>query len=95
MLLDLVARVIDAGATEMEVEYKAGREEVFAVCCGIGVGIASLNSTSEEARSLRKELYAIGKKKRVVRISATAYVLRVRIFGSFGEDAFHVTIERN
>lgn len=93
-LLELVARAIKAGADDMEIEYKSGREEVFAVGSGIGVGIASLDSGSEEARLLREELYAIAKKKRVVRISGCAYAMRVQIYDSFGEDAFRVTIKR-
>ena len=49
----------------MEIEYKNGREEVFAVSSGIGVGIAGLDSSSEEARSRREELTAIAKKNRL------------------------------
>jgi len=94
-LLDLVATAIEAGASEMEVEYKDGREQVFAVCSGIGVGIASLASGSEEARSLREDLYAIAKKRGVVHISGRAYVLRVQTVENFGEDTFHVTIKRS
>ena len=94
VLLELVARVIKAGVDHMEIAYKNGREEVFAVSSGIGVAIASLDSSSEEARLLREELYAIAKKKRVVNISGCAYAMRVQIFDSFGEDAFRVTIKR-
>ncbi|MGH8479583.1 MAG: hypothetical protein ACREXK_08435 [Gammaproteobacteria bacterium] len=94
ILLELVARAIEVGADDMEIEYKSGREEVFAVGAGIGVGIASLDSGSEEARLLREELYAIAKKKRVVRISGCAYAMRVRIYDGFGEDAFRVTTKR-
>lgn len=94
VLLELVARAIKVGADDMEIEYKNGREEVFAVSSGIGVAIVSLDSKSEEARLLREELYAIAKKKRVVRISGCAYAVRARIFDSFGEDAFRVTIKR-
>lgn len=94
VLLELVARAIKVGADDMEIEYKNGREEVFAVSSGIGVGIASLDSKSEEARLLREELYAIARKKRVVRISGCKYTVRVQIFDSFGEDAFRVTIKR-
>ncbi|MGH8566110.1 MAG: hypothetical protein ACREXW_19300 [Gammaproteobacteria bacterium] len=94
VLLELVARAIKAGADDMEIEYKSGREEVFAVRSGIGVGIASLDSSSEQARLLREELYAIAKKKRFVGISGCAYAVRARIYDSFGEDAFRVTIKR-
>jgi hypothetical protein len=34
ILLELVARAIKAGADEMEIGYKNGREEVFAVSSG-------------------------------------------------------------
>ena len=35
--------------TIWKIEYKNGREEVFAVSSGIGVAIAGLDSSSEEA----------------------------------------------
>ena len=43
---------------------------------------------------LREELYAIAKKKRVVRISGCTYTVRVQIFDGFREDAFRVTIRK-
>jgi len=94
VLLELVARAIKAGADDMEIEYKNGREEVFAVSSEIGVGIASLDAKSEQTRLLREELYAIATKKRVVRISGCAYAMRVQIYDSFGEDAFRITMKR-
>lgn len=94
LLLELVVRAIKAGADDMEIEYKNGREEVFAVSSGIGVSIASLDSKSEETRLLREELYAIARKKRVVCISGSTDTVRAQIFDSFGEDAFHITIKR-
>lgn len=45
VLLKLIARAIEVGADDMEIEYKNHREEVFAVGAGIGVGIASLDSS--------------------------------------------------
>lgn len=80
VLLELVARAIKVGADDMEIECKNGREEVFAVSSGIGVAIASLDSKSEEARLLREELYAIARKKRVVRISGCTYTVRCADF---------------
>lgn len=58
-LLGLVTKVIEAGASEMEVEYKDGCEEVFAIGAGMSVCIARLDSSSTEACSLREALYAI------------------------------------
>ena len=60
----LAAKVIRLGVEELEVEYKDGYEEVFAVKGALGVGIASLRSSSPQAVSLRRELYSITKKKR-------------------------------
>ena len=95
MLLTLVERAIAAGASEMEVEYKDGWEEVCAVGSGIGVGIARFESNSAEARALRKTLYAIPKKGQVAHIRGCAYLLRVRVYENFGEDAFHLTMTRS
>ena len=59
-----------------------------------GWGIASLASSSPEAKSLRHELYALAKKKQRVKIDELTYELRARIFDSFGEDAFRVELRR-
>jgi len=92
ILLELVEKAIKSGGSEIEIEYKDGREQVFAVSQGIGVGIASLDSKSEQARSLRDELYRIAKRKKMIRFGC-GYGLQVRIFDSFGEDAFHIIIK--
>lgn len=92
ILLELVEKAIGAGASEMEIEYKDGREQVFALSQGIGVAIASLDSKSEQAQSLREELYRIAKKKKMI-CPGRDYLLRVRVFDSFGEDAFHIIIK--
>jgi hypothetical protein len=93
ILLELVEKAIEAGASEMEIEYKDGREQVFAVAQGIGIGIASLDSKSGEARLLRQELYGMAKKRKMIRLPGVEYVLRVQVFDSFGEDAFHIIIK--
>ena len=94
-LLDLVARVIATGATTMEVEYRDGWEDILAVDSLFGVGIARLDSKSEEARSLRKDLCSIARKRQIVDVSGCARVLRVRIVEDFGEDKYILTIERH
>ena len=93
-LEQLVAKAIDLGADQLEVEYKDRCEEVFAVKSAFGWGIASLRSSSPEAKSLRHELYALAKKKKRVKIDERTYELRARIFDSFGEDAFRVELRR-
>ena len=58
ILEPLLAKAIGLGADQLEVEYKDGSEEVFAMKSGVGLGIASFRSSSPEAKSLRNELYA-------------------------------------
>jgi hypothetical protein len=92
ILEQLAAKAMSLGADGFEVEYKDGCEEVFAVKSGFGLGIASLRSSTAEAKSLRNELYALTKKKQSVRIGDRTYELRARIYDSFGEDAFRIEL---
>ena len=94
MLELLAAKAIALGADQLEAEYKDRCEEVFAMKSGIGVGIASLRASSRQAAALRRELYALAKKKRRVIIDNSTYEMRARIFDSFGEDAFRVELRR-
>jgi len=95
VLIALVERAIEAGASEMEVEYKDGWEEIYAVGSGIGVSIARLGATSAEARALRNELHAIPKEGQIVQACWCAYRLQVRVYESIGEDAFRVAMKRS
>jgi hypothetical protein len=90
----IAAEAIRLGVEELEVEYKDGHEEVFAVKAAVGFGIASLRSSSPQTASLRHELYGITKKKRRLTIGDSEYELRARIYDSFGEDAFRVQLRR-
>ncbi len=92
---ELVSAVIRLGVSTLDIEYKDGYEEVFAVTGGgIGCGIARFRSSSREAVGLRTELYSLTKKKRRVRIGDCEYELRSRVYESFGEDAFRVDVRR-
>jgi hypothetical protein len=79
----------------MEVEYKDGWEQIYAVSSGIGVSIARLGATSAEARALRNELHAIPKEGQIVQACWCAYRLQVRVYESIGEDAFRVAMKRS
>jgi Iron dependent repressor, N-terminal DNA binding domain len=81
------------GAQSIEVEYKDGREWVFANKGGIGIGIANYASSSYDGEELRGNLYAAAKKPVRTVIGGQVYILKVRIFESFGEDAFAVSID--
>ena len=61
---------------------------------GFGLGIASLRRSGPQAKSLRNALFALTKKKQIVRIGDRTYELRARIYDSFGEDAFRVELRR-
>ena len=95
VLTQIVARVLAAGATEFEVEYKDGEEHVVAFNGALGVGVAAFRSDSEDAQELRRQLYALKKKRRKIIHAGVEYVLRVTTFDSFGEVAFRGTITRS
>lgn len=88
----LVAEAVRLNATGLDVEYKDGYEEVCAMSDTMGFGIARFDSSSAEAKSLRKELYAIRKKPRIIEIAGQAYTIGCQVYNSFGEDAFRVQI---
>jgi hypothetical protein len=60
---------------------------------GIGIGIANYPSSGADAKELRGNLYAAAKKPVRTVIGGKVYILRVRVFESFGEDAFAVGID--
>ncbi len=91
---ELVAEAVRLGADALDVEYKAGHEDVAAMSGQLGVGIARLRSSSPEAEELRRELYSIVKKRRHVQVGESEYELRARVRDSFGEDAFRVELRR-
>jgi len=95
VLAGVVARVLAAGATEFEVEYKDGEEHVVAFSGAVGVGVAAFSSDSEDAQELRRQLYSANKKRAKIIHVGVEYGLRVKIFDSFGENAFRVTIARS
>lgn len=90
----LVAEAIRLGADALQVEYKDGYEEVFAVKGGVGYGIARLRSSSREAASLRDELHGIARRQRRMIVGDCEYELRGRVYDSFGEEAFYVRLRR-
>ena len=95
VLAEVVARVLATGATEFEVEYKVGEEHVVAFSGAMGIGVAAFRSDSTDAQDLRRQLYALNKKRWKIIQAGVEYGLRVKIFDSFGEDAFRVTIARS
>ena len=93
LLEGLCGHALSLGAQSIEVEYKDSREWVFAHRGGIGIGIANYASSSADAKELRGNLYAAAKKPVRTVIGGQVYILKVRVFDSFGEDAFEVSID--
>jgi hypothetical protein len=93
LLEGLCGHALSLGAQSIEVEYKDGREWVFANQGGVGIGIANYKSSSADAKELRGNLYAAAKKRVRTVIDGQAYILKVEVFKSFGEDAFAVGID--
>ena len=93
LLEGLCGHALSLGAQSIEVEYKDRREWVFAHRGGIGIGIANYPSSSADAKELRGNLYAAAKKPVRTVIGGQVHILRVRVFESFGEDAFKVSID--
>jgi hypothetical protein len=92
LLEGLCGHALSFGATGLDVEHKHGREWVLMMRGGSGVSIANYKSSSADARELRQNLYADA--KRPVRMAALGqvWIIKVRVYESFLEDAFEVTI---
>ena len=93
LLEDLCEHALSLGAQSIEVEYKDGREWVFACNGDIAFGTANLPSSSREAKELRENLYAARKKPVRTAIGGQVWILKVGVYDSFGEDAFRVRID--
>ena len=86
---------MEMGAYEIEIEYKDGYEEITLIKNEVGIGLDRLDSDSEEAQSLRDQLYSLeGNRRGIIKIDGTEYQLRVTIYQSFGEDVFRLHFEK-
>ena len=81
------------GAQSFETERKDGRQRAFAQIDDARTRIANFEDSSTDAKELRANLYAATKKPVRTVIGGKVYILHVRVFDSFGEDAFEVSID--
>jgi hypothetical protein len=95
ILDSLVSKAVRQGADTLEIEYKDGREEICAMRGDIGYSIASIESSSDDAATLREQVSGIGKKGKIIAVHGASYRLTVKTYESFGETAFRVRIERS
>jgi hypothetical protein len=92
LLEGLCGHALALGAGSIEVEYDEGYEWVYARKGATGIGIAKYKSSGDDAKELRGNLYAAAKKPVRAVLGGQLSILKVRIYDSFGEDAFEVTI---
>ena len=93
LLEGLCGHALALGSDAIEVEYKDGCEWVFAIRGSTGISIAHYQSSGNDAKELRQNLYAAAKKPVRTVLGGRLSILKVRIRDSFGEDAFDVAIE--
>ena len=92
LLEDLCERALSCGARALDVEYQDSREWVYAFKGDFGFSIASFPGSSREAKELRASLNAGRKKPIQVAIDGQVWILKVKIYDSFGENAFLVSM---
>ena len=93
LLESLCAHALSLDAHTLVVEYKDGQEWVFIQKSdGVAVSVANWASSSSDAKELRENLHATAAKPARWLINGAVYIPKVRVFDSFGEDAFEVTI---
>ena len=93
LLEGLCGHALSFGAESIEVQRKDGREWVFANKGGVGIGIANYASSGADAKELRGNLYAASKKPVRTVVGGKVYTIKVRVFDSFGDDAFAVSMD--
>jgi LexA DNA binding domain-containing protein len=93
LLEGLCGHVLSLGAQSIEVERQDSQEWVFARKGGVGISIANYEGSGTDAKELRRNLYAAAKKPVRTVIGGQVYILKVRVFESFGDDAFEVSID--
>ena len=93
LLEQLCGHAMSFGAQSFETERKDGWQSAFAQIDDARTRIANFEDSSTNAIELRANLYAAAKKPVRTVIGGMVYVLHVRVFESFGEDAFEVSID--
>jgi len=97
LLEGLCGHALSLGANSIGVEYKDGRQWVFAnkgtADMGVGISIANYERASTDEEELRGNLYAAVKKVPRAVFDGKVYLLKTRRFEDFGEDAFEVRID--
>jgi len=93
LLEGLCGHALSMGADCIEVEYRDGCEWVYAKSGCTSVSIAHYKSSGADAKELREDLaVAVRKQVRLV-VEGKVYILKVRAYDSFGENAWEVSMK--
>jgi hypothetical protein len=92
LLEGLCRHALSFGAEGLSIERKDRREWVFMMKAGSVIPIAKYASSSADAKELRENLYTARKKPVRTAIDGSVWLIKVRVYDSFGEDAFEVSI---
>ena len=92
LLEGLCGHALSLGAQSIEVEHKDQHDWVYARKGATAIRIARYPTSGADAKELRGNLYAAKKPFRTV-VHGQVFILKVRVFDSFGEDAFEVKID--
>jgi hypothetical protein len=82
MLMEYLERAHEIGAAAIEIEYKDGRDWIFAYSGNTGAGIGSLPYSQREA--IMKEMDDLKKTKQAT-LGGVAFRLKFSTYESFGE----------
>jgi repressor LexA len=93
LLEGLCGHALALGAVSIKVEYKEGREWVFANKSGVDITIAKYASTGADAKELRGNLCAAASKPVRAVLGGQVYILKAAVYDSFGENAFAVSLD--
>lgn len=93
-LEEFLEKCVREGCDGIEMEYKDGYEELYAMEGDTGLG-TRIPSSSPEAAALREGLHRMARKKRQrMVVDGVEYQLRASMYDSFGETAYRVRIVR-
>jgi hypothetical protein len=90
MLMEYLERAREIGADAIEIEYKDGKDWIFAYSGSVGAGIGSLPYSKRTA--IMKEMDDLKKAKQAT-LGGVAFRLKFRTYESFGEWVYRIELQ--
>jgi hypothetical protein len=92
LLEDICNHAFSLGADELEVESDDGELLVFVHVGNTAISIAAFEGSSKDARELRKDLFAAGRRPVNAMVAGRPVKLQVKRSETFGDHAFRVKV---